>query len=77
MTWSVERVGAALHVSIAMPMSGEWDLLLDEIHANLDPRPLAIHIPSRVAGATTQDKERLRAVWNSLASAGIPMLPPV
>ncbi|HJX08003.1 MAG TPA: hypothetical protein VJ736_08030 [Actinomycetota bacterium] len=76
MTWSVERVGSALHVSIATPMTGEWDALLGDIKANLEPKPLAIHIPSKVPGATADDEARLRAVWESLASAGIPLLPP-
>jgi hypothetical protein len=77
MTWSVARVGSALHVSIAVPMTGEWEALLEDIQANLDPKPLAIHIPSRVEGATTKDEEMLRALWDSLAAAGIPLLPPV
>ena len=77
MTWSVARVGSALHVSIAVPMTGEWDALLEEIQANLTPRPLAIHIPSKVEGATTNDEEMLRVVWDSLAAAGVPLLPPV
>jgi hypothetical protein len=76
-TWSVERVGSALHVSIATPMTGEWDALLDEIQANLKPAPLAIHIPSKVPGATKDDEEMLRVVWVSLSSANIPLLPPV
>jgi hypothetical protein len=76
MTWSVERIGSALHVSIAMPMRGEWDGLLQDIQANLKPKPLAIHIPSKVAGATAEDEEMLRVVWDSLAAAGIPLLPP-
>jgi hypothetical protein len=77
MTWSVARVGSALHVSIDVPMTGEWGSLLEDIQANLDPKPLAIHIPSKVEGATTNDEEMLRAVWDSLAAAGIPLLPPV
>jgi hypothetical protein len=77
MTWSVARVGSALHVSIAVPMTGEWEALLEDIQANLDPKPLAIHIPSKVEGATTNDGEMLRVVWDSLAAAGIPLLPPV
>ena len=77
MTWAVERIGSGLHVSIAMPMTGEWDALLNEIQANLQPKPLAIHIPSKVAGATKDDEEMLRVVWDSLASAAIPLLPPV
>jgi len=77
MTWSVERVGSALHVSIVVPMDGEWDALSADIAANLKPKPLAIHIPSKIQGATADDEERLRVVWDSLASAGIPLLPPV
>ena len=76
MTWSVERIGSALHVSITMPMTGEWEALLDGIQANLKPKPLAIHIPSKVPGATKDDEEMLRLVWDSLASAAIPLLPP-
>ena len=76
MTWSVERVGSALHVSISVPMTGEWDALLDEVQANLEPKPLAIHIPSKVPGATEDDQEMLRVMWVSLSSAGIPLLPP-
>jgi len=30
-----------------------------------------------VAGATKDDEEMLRVVWDSLASAAIPLLPPV
>jgi hypothetical protein len=77
MTWSVERVGSALHVSIAVPMADGWDALEHELRANLEPRPLAIHIPSKIPGATPDDERRLRAVWDSLASASIPLLPPV
>jgi hypothetical protein len=77
MTWSLARVGSALHVSIAVPMTGEWEALLEEIQTNLTPRPLAIHIPSKVEGATTNDEEMLRVVWDSLAAAGVPLLPPV
>lgn len=77
MAWSVTRVGSALHVAITVPMTGEWDALLEEIRANLTPRLLAIHIPSKVEGATTNDEEMLRVVWDSLAAAGVPLLPPV
>jgi hypothetical protein len=77
MTWSVDRVGSALHVSIATPMAAEWDALQDAIRTNLEPKPLAIHIPSKIPGASAQDAESLRAVWESLASEGIPLLPPV
>ena len=77
MTWSVERVGSALHVSISTPMTGGWDALADELQANLTPKPLAIHISSKVPGASSEDTERLRSLWDSLGSEGIPLLPPV
>jgi hypothetical protein len=48
-----------------------------DIAANLTPKPLAIHIPSKIPGATAEDEKRLRVVWDSLSSAGIPLFPPV
>ena len=57
-------------------MTGEWEALLDEVQAKLEPKPLAIHIPSKVPGATKDDQEMLRVIWVSLSSAGIPLLPP-
>jgi len=59
-----------------MPMAGEWETLLDEIQTSLKPKPLAIHIPSKVPGATADDEAMLTVVWDSLAAAGIPLLPP-
>ena len=76
MTWAVERVGSALHVTIEAPMNGEWETLVAAVQDDLEPKPLAIHIPSKVPGATPQEEEQLRALWDSLASAGIPLLPP-
>jgi hypothetical protein len=76
MPWSVERVGSALHVQISVPMAGEWEALMDEIQASLDPRPLAIHIPSKMAAATNTDRDMLKMLWDALGSLGIPLLPP-
>jgi hypothetical protein len=76
MPWSVERVGSGLHVHVAMPMIGEWEAVMDEVQANLDPRPLAIHIPSKMAGATNTDTDMLKMLWDALGSHGIPLLPP-
>ena len=59
MTWSVERIGAH-HVSISVPMAGGSDALLDEIQANLVPKPLA-------DGATGDDSDRLRSLWDCRA----------
>ena len=76
MPWSVERVGSALHVDITMPMGGGWETLMDEIEANLRPGLLAIHIPSKMAGATKTDTDMLKMLWDALGSHGIPLLPP-
>jgi hypothetical protein len=77
MPWSVERVGSALHVQITLPMAaGGWETLIDEIEANLGPGLLAIHIPSKMAGATKTDSDMLKMLWDALGSHGIPLLPP-
>jgi len=76
MPWSVERVGSALHVEISPPMVSEWEPLMDEIQANLNPTPLAIHLPSRIPEATKTDQDMLKVMWQSLGALGIPLLPP-
>ncbi len=77
MPWSVEQAGSALHVHISMPMTGEWEPLLDEIENSIGPpRPVAIHLPSKLPGATRTDREMLRLLWDALGSHGIPLLPP-
>jgi hypothetical protein len=78
MPWSVERVGSALHVEITIPMAaGGWETLMDENEANLGAGLLAIHIPSKMAGATKTDTDMLKMLWDALGSHGIPLLPPV
>jgi hypothetical protein len=76
MPWSVERIGSALHVHMSPPMTGEWEALMDEIQSDLDPRPLAIHIPSKMPNATKTDSDMLKMLWDALGSLGIPLLPP-
>jgi len=76
MPWSVERIGSALHVRISPPMAGGWEALMDEIQSDLDPRPLAIHIPSKMPDATKTDSDMLKMLWDALGSLGIPLLPP-
>jgi hypothetical protein len=78
MPWSVEREGSALRVELSAPMVGEWEPLMDEIQAQIGaPRPLAIHLPSRIAGATKTDQDMLKMLWDALGSVGVPLLPPV
>lgn len=76
MSWQVERDGSALHVRLAPPLSGEWEVVMDAVQANLDPLPLAIYLPSRIAGGSDTDADMLKMLWNALGSIGIPLLPP-
>lgn len=76
MPWSVERIGSTLNVQISIPMNGEWERLMDEIQSSLDPRPLAIHVPSKVEGAAPVDADMLKMLWSALRSLDIPLLPP-
>jgi hypothetical protein len=58
-------------------MVGEWERLMDEIQANIGaPPPVAIHLPSRIDGATKTDSDILKMLWDALGSLGIPLLPP-
>ena len=76
MPWSVERTRSAVNVHITMPMAGEWEPLMDEIHDSIGkPKPLAIHLPSKVPGATKTDADMLKLLWDALGSLGIPLLP--
>jgi hypothetical protein len=76
MPWSVERVGSALHVRLKMPMTGEWEAVMDAVQAELERRPLAIYIPSKMPGATRTDSDMLKVLWDALGSLGVPLLPP-
>ena len=76
MPWRVERIKSSLHVSIEPPMAEGWEALLDEIERNLDPKPLAVHLPSRLPNASKVDAEMLKLLWQRLGSHGIPLLPP-
>jgi hypothetical protein len=75
MPWSVERRESALHVTVSPPMVGEWEALMDAIEASLTPRPLAIHLPSKIPGATRTDAGLLKMLWQALGSLDIPLLP--
>ena len=57
-------------------MTGEWEALMDEIQSDLEPRPLAIHIPSKMPDSTKIDGDMLKMLWDALGSLGIPLLPP-
>lgn len=78
MPWSVERRESALHIQITGPMVEQWEGLMDAVQENLGrPKPLAIHLPSRIEGGTEADAVRLSVLWETLGSFGIPLLPPV
>jgi hypothetical protein len=63
-------------VNILAPMEGEWEALMDELEANLDPPPKAIYMPTQVTGGTKTDQDMLKIVWQSLNDVGIPILTP-
>jgi hypothetical protein len=70
MAWVVERTGPILHVDIDGPV-GDWELLLDDVNARLDPRPAAVTLPRRVEGGTGTDARQLRMLWSLLAMRGL------
>lgn len=74
--WSIERDASAVHVRITAPMVEQWDALMNGVHDHLTPRPLAIHLPSRIEGGTETDAVRLMVLWEALGALGIPLLPP-
>jgi hypothetical protein len=76
MPWGIEREGSALRVNILAPMAGEWEPLMDELQASLDPRPKAVYMPSQVTGGTQVDADMLKIVWRSVSDLGIPILNP-
>jgi hypothetical protein len=76
MPWGVEREGSTLRVHILPPMEGEWEPLTDELQRQLDPKPVAVYIPSYIVGGTQEDADMLKTVWSSLRDAGIVILPP-
>jgi hypothetical protein len=76
MPWGIDREGSALRVHILPPMEDEWDALTDELQRQLDPKPVAVYIPSHIVGGTEADADMLKIVWGSLQNAGIVILPP-
>jgi hypothetical protein len=76
MPWTLERERQTLHIHIAAPMRGEWESLMDAVHASLDPRPLAIYLPARIPSSSKVDADMLRVLWQALGDLGIPLLPP-
>jgi hypothetical protein len=76
MPWQVERDASALSIDISAPMEGEWEALMEAVDAQLEPTPLAVHLPSRLEGGTKMDADVLKLLWHGLASLGIPLLPP-
>ena len=47
MAWAVQRNGATVLVEIGAPVE-DWDSLMDDVSAALDPRPAAVSLPRRV-----------------------------
>jgi hypothetical protein len=56
MPLSIERKESALHVQITAPRVEQWDALMN---GPPQPKPLAIHLPSRIDGGKEADGVRL------------------
>jgi hypothetical protein len=70
MAWAVQRNGATVRVEIGAPVE-DWDSLMEDVNAALDPRPAAVSLPRRVEGGTGSDAERLRMLWALLSMRGL------
>ena len=57
-------------------MEGEWERLLADINAALDPRPKGVHLPSHLVGGTTRDADMLKILWQTLGELDLVLLPP-
>jgi hypothetical protein len=57
-------------------MVEQWDALMNGIHDHLKPRPLAIHLPSRIEGGTETDAVRLTVLWEALGASASAAAPP-
>jgi hypothetical protein len=71
----VEAAGSAVHVRIVAPMDGEWERLLDAVVTASYPQPYAIYLPSRIEGASGEDANLLRELWDVLGKRGVLLLP--
>jgi hypothetical protein len=56
-------------------MDGEWERLLDAVIAASYPQPYAIYLPSRIEGASGEDADMLRELWDILGKRGVLLLP--
>jgi hypothetical protein len=74
MPWSVHRSDPTVRVDISLPVE-DWDALLDEIQASLQPMPKAIFLPATLANATPLDLDLLNKLWSTLRSQGMPLRP--
>jgi hypothetical protein len=72
MPWSVNRSDSTITVDMSLPID-DWDTLLDEIEARLQPAPKAIFLPATLAHATPLDLDLLNKLWTTLRSQGMPL----
>jgi hypothetical protein len=62
-----------MHLDIQMPVA-DWGELLDSVQAALEPRPIAVVLPSSIEGATATDAQMLQVLWDALASVAVPLI---
>jgi hypothetical protein len=75
MPFDVQRDGSTVRVVIELPMVGAWPVLMDEIEADLDPRPETVYLPEALEDASPTDAGMLQIMWRGLESLGIEVLP--
>jgi hypothetical protein len=77
MPWALQRAAtgprAGLEISLAAPMAGEWETLLDAVRDDLacNGQPRVIFLPGTLRGASRTDEAMLDELWRTLAAQGI------
>lgn len=72
MPWSVDRVGDSVRVRMTPPID-DWEALMDEIWANLDPAPSAVFVPEWFRDSTKVESDLLRLLRVALIDQGVPL----
>jgi hypothetical protein len=76
MPWEIQREASALHVRIELPMTGQWEAVMDEVQSSLKQTPKAVYLPARLSGASRTDADMLKILWQRVTDLGIPILSP-
>lgn len=81
MPWALQRAAtgprAGLEISLAAPMTGEWETLLDAVREDFarNGRPRVIFLPGTLQGGSRTDEAMLDELWRILAAQGSSVVP--